>query len=339
MSSEALYVPGVAAALAFLFAAFATRAYLSLALRFRWVDTPNVRSAHTAATPNSGGVALVLAWFVSAGLLALLHAKLNNFVAVPHRNLVFGGLFAICAVGGWDDRRALPASVRLALFFALAAVMSCAYPPPSFDGLPAWIVIAMTTFGVAWLYNLYNFMDGIDGLAALQCVLVCVACLFLGARASAAPELLVMCALTGGAFGGFLLFNWPPARLFMGDAGSLSAGFLLSWIGLWGWYEGSLSPLLWLALMSPFILDSSVTLLRRIVSGERLTQAHSSHFYQRLARRAPRGRIPVGLAVLHIAWIWPLGAWAAYGGLSEWTMLALILFPQLLLIVKSWGLR
>lgn len=310
--------------------------YLPFARRLGWVDTPNSRSAHTQATPNSGGVAVV-----ASVILVLLITPVAAGVsrALPaHAPAMAAALLFICLIGAWDDRKHLSAGFRLSCFFATAAVVVWLWLAP--DSGAATVLTLVMTVAFVWLLNLYNFMDGLDGLAALQTVAVAVGLLGQGWLLSAGPVFLMVAAAVGGAYFGFLVFNWPPARLFMGDAGSLSAGFLVGGLGIWGWQAAYLAPEAWVLLMSPFILDASATLAERIYRRERLTVAHRNHLYQHLARRWGNHRsVVLALLGLHLLWLQPLAlACALFPGHAQ-TFLIMGLFPQLFPLVRKASMK
>ena len=324
-------------ALALVSASLGCALFIPLAPRLRLMDAPVQRSAHRVVTPSSGGVVIILAL-----LFALAAAWLTGIVRPPANAVtLLAGLGGVCVLGAWDDRRALPVRVRLPLFFLIAALVvsqftSTGGSAADTPGGALWL-LPLLVLAFAWLLNLYNFMDGIDGLAALQCVWVAACLGVMGLRADAPGAFVLLSAVTAGSYGGFLLLNWPPARLFMGDAGSLSAGYLLGLLGLWGWRDGFLPVAAWVLLMSPFLLDATFTLLLRAWRGERLTEAHSTHVYQRLARNWASGHrgVAVALLVLQLLWLTPLSVAALFELAPQWTLMALGLFPQLFLIAKS----
>lgn len=314
--------------LALLLTLLSTAMYLPLARRLRFLDAPNHRSAHAEITPSSGGLAVVI-----AVAMTLCIAELSGgAVYGTTERLMLLLLLVLCAVGAWDDRHPLPVYLRLLAFFLLASAAIWAYT--DLTPFSLWLLPALIP-GLAWLINLYNFMDGIDGLAAVQTVVVAGAMLGFGLITGASNEFLILCATVAGAYGGFLVFNWPPAKLFMGDAGSLSAGLLVGWLGLWSWRDELMPLVVWFLLMSPFLLDTGITLIVRAVNGERLTQAHSDHCYQRLARHwGSHRRVDYALVILQVVWLIPLAFVAIIGALPQWTLIVLGLFPQLLLIAK-----
>jgi UDP-N-acetylmuramyl pentapeptide phosphotransferase/UDP-N-acetylglucosamine-1-phosphate transferase len=186
----------------------------------------------------------------------------------------------LAAISQLDDRRGLPARVRFGAHMIVVIVVVSVYPAQA----PVWLLVVIA-FLMVWLINLYNFMDGADGLAGGMALLG-FAGYAVGALISErpAPELALAAATVAGAAAGFLIFNFHPARIFLGDAGSIPIGFLAGAFGYWGWRE-DVWPIWFPALIfSPFIGDASVTLLRRIRRGEKFWQAHRDHYYQRMVR-------------------------------------------------------
>lgn len=242
---------------------------LSTGLAWRLAtDIPNDRSLHTRPTPRIGGWGIVPV-VVGATLLVASHLWLAALCAA-----------VLAAVSQIDDRRGLPARVRFAAHLAAVVVFVWAHPAP----VPIWL-LAVLSFLLLWLVNLYNFMDGADGLAGGM-TLFGFAGYSVGAAltAHASPELTWASAAVAGAAGGFLLFNLHPAKIFLGDAGSIPLGFLAGAFGYWGWSDG-VWPIWFPALVfSPFIGDASVTLLRRLLRGEKIWQAHREHYYQRMVQ-------------------------------------------------------
>jgi UDP-GlcNAc:undecaprenyl-phosphate GlcNAc-1-phosphate transferase len=229
------------------------------------LDVPNRRSLHLRPVPRSGGIAMMAGIFVG---FALMQTPL--VVVLPAALLV--------AFSHFDDARGLPIPLRLGA--QLTAAAGFAYGALPLLGLPA---LALAVLCILWATNLYNFMDGSDGFAGGMTVL---GFSFLGAGAwmSGDQALLVDCAVVAAAAAAFLLFNFPPARLFMGDAGSVPVGFLAAALALAGWRDGDWPLWFPVVVFAPFVADASLTLLKRIAAGERVWQAHNKHYYQRLVR-------------------------------------------------------
>jgi len=227
------------------------------------LDRPNERSLHVVPVPRTGGIAII------AGLIAAsfwLHASPS--LLVPAVALAIASYF--------DDRHALPAAVRLVMHLGVAGIFLWLAAASS----NAVLLVALW-LAVAWITNLYNFMDGSDGLAGGMAV-IGFGTYGLAAWLGGSIELELLAWSIAASAAGFLIFNFPPAKIFMGDVGSIPLGFLAGALGVAGWIQG-LWPLWFpLVVFAPFIVDASITLLRRAIGRERVWQAHRQHYYQRL---------------------------------------------------------
>lgn len=240
-------------------------------LATRILDHPGERSLHEAPTPRIGGIGLLL------GALPVIF-----FHGTTELRWIAGAATGLAVVSLVDDIRSLPVAVRLPCHLAAATVaVAVASSAGATAGFAAILVAAAVLVGIAWMANLFNFMDGSDGLAGGMAMIGFGALAVAALRAGDAPVAYASLAISASA-AGFLAFNFPPARVFMGDAGSVPLGFLagaIGWLGaargLWAWWF----PLL---VFSPFIVDATVTLLRRMARGEPFLQAHRTHYYQRL---------------------------------------------------------
>lgn len=226
------------------------------------MDHPNERSLHATPTPRVGGLGIM------AGVLAAA-LWLGDTALLP----VTLGAFALAVVSVLDDARGLPVRVRFLAHFVAAAGCLLAL------GLTGWALLA-GTLAVVWVTNLYNFMDGSDGLAGGMAA-IGFGALGLAAWLGDAPGLAAFCAAIAAAALAFLRFNFPPARVFMGDAGSIPLGFMAASLGILGALQHAWPWLFPLLVFSPFVVDASVTLARRALRGERIWEAHRSHYYQR----------------------------------------------------------
>jgi Fuc2NAc and GlcNAc transferase len=245
------------------------------------LDHPNERSLHAQPVPRGGGVAFVAVCVVGWSSLVVtgtLSARTGAGLAVP---------LAMLALLGWqDDRHTLAIGVRLAAQAVAAAVaigLVGVLDPLGVGELGAMIgVVAAMLTGVwiLWMVNLYNFMDGIDGIAAIQAV-VASACLGAWFLIESDPGLALVCFVLSGAVGGFLYFNWCPARIFMGDAGSLFLGGFFAIVAILGSARHAIPIDAFVILLGLFIADASLTLARRMRNGERWWLPHRSHYYQR----------------------------------------------------------
>ena len=230
-------------------------------------DVPNERSLHATPVPRVGGIVVVA---VTALCILVLVPALRA-LAVVALGLMF--------VSAWDDRRGLPVGVRLAAHFVAASVASGLLLPHA-----AWWIIALAVVAIAWSINLYNFMDGADGLAGGMTLFGFSAFAIVAANGGA-YELAAACGCVAGAAAGFLFHNFPPAKVFLGDAGSVPLGFLAATLGVAG-YEQRVWPAWFPVLVfSPFIVDATITLLRRVLARNRVWEAHREHLYQRMVMR------------------------------------------------------
>lgn len=231
-------------------------------------DVPNERSLHETPTPRIGGVGLVAGML--SGWAIMFHAP-SLWILVP--------LLLLFVLSLIDDIRGLPVRIRFALHFM--AAFSVVLGEGLFAGNVFVAVLAI--FTIVWVINLYNFMDGSDGLAGGMALIGFT--VYGVASLMGGDEVLAMiCFSIGAATLGFLYFNFYPAQVFMGDAGSIPLGFLAASIGIVGW-DRNLWPVWFPAMVfSPFVLDATVTLLKRAVRGEKVWQAHREHYYQRLVQ-------------------------------------------------------
>jgi UDP-N-acetylmuramyl pentapeptide phosphotransferase/UDP-N-acetylglucosamine-1-phosphate transferase len=263
---------------AFLITALLVRGAVGYAHRRGMLDLPGQRRSHQLPTPRGGGVGIVVAMLVCLpGVTWSLRA---TFPTPGLLGLSCLALLLVALAGWWDDHRPLPAWPRLAVQL-LACALLCV-------GLQAWSVawwwLPLLVVGGAWSINLHNFMDGIDGLLAQQAVFVGGGLAAL-AWAADLPALALAAACLAASALAFGCFNWPPARIFMGDVGSGSIGLLVFAFSatLWRVDPAWLWPAL--ILSSAFVADASLTLLTRIWRGRRWYSAHREHLYQWLARR------------------------------------------------------
>jgi Fuc2NAc and GlcNAc transferase len=293
----------------------------SYALRSSLLDVPNERSLHRTPTPRGGGIAIVLVTL--AGLVWLAWARV---IPAPVAWTLGGGGALVAAVGWLDDRRGVSAPAR-ATVHAIAAMWAVAWIWG--EATPLAVLGAV---GLVWAINLYNFMDGIDGLAAGEAV--SVGSIGGGLLFAAGHGALATVAfLVAAASAGFLVWNWAPARIFMGDVGSGFLGYTFGALALLSHRAGAVSLALWLVITGVFLFDATVTLLRRMARGERWYLAHRSHAYQRLVQagtghgRAAALTLLVNLGLGMLAWLAQAGRLsttaAALAGVAALTVLYL----------------
>ena len=288
--------------------------------RFGLLDTPVARSAHVAPKPLGGGAALAapyflcVIWFVASA-------------AISESALAYLGCLFIVVLGFSDDRWQLSSKVRLPVQFivSVAAVRAIGVDSVDFGFFSLSEPLTLSLLAVlslVWLCNLTNFMDGIDGIAASQLLVTSLSCVVLlagleGGLDAAAGEsgehdvVLTLSVVLAASAAGFLLWNWSPASLFMGDAGSGFIGFALGLLALESLVTQRMAVWSWVLLLGVFIADTAVTLLVRIIRGERWYEGHSQHAYQILSRRLnSHPRVVGGVILINICWLLPL-AWVA----------------------------
>ncbi len=306
-----------------------TGAVRGYALRKNVMDLPGARSSHTRPTPRGGGAAIVLVFLAGLGA-----ATWEGMVEVRTAVGFAGAGLAVALVGFADDHGGVAARWRLAVHAAAAAWAlgwMGGLPPVSFGGTPVrlgWAGDAVAVVYLVWLLNLYNFMDGIDGLAAGEAVTVGVAAALLLGWSGSGPSAWFLPACLAAASLGFAFWNWPPARIFMGDVGSGFLGLMFGLLSVDTAWRNPRAPCIWLILLGVFVADATFTLLRRMVRGEKLHQAHRSHAYQKAAVRW-RSHLPVTLAIIGINcfWLAPLAAAVALGRVSAPWGLAVAYIP------------
>jgi Fuc2NAc and GlcNAc transferase len=304
-------------------------AYRALARRFNIVDVPNERSAHNRLVPRGGGIGLIGAF--GFGCVWLMTTS-----SLPSETVVVIGLtFLLLLVGAIDDQRNLSVATRL-ICYTICSAVAVYYLLP--EAPMAWLAPAVIY--LLWSLNLYNFMDGIDGIASLQAIFVCLAGALLGSLWGADWALVQMCLVLGAACLGFLVFNWPQASLFLGDAGSVPLGFLLAAMSLAFASSGGIEWLTcWLILLGVFIVDASTTLCWRILKGQPFLQAHNLHGYQRLSRHwKSHTRVLVLLMAINLFWLLPLAYLAMLS--PEYSVIWLICayFPLVAGVLKTYKL-
>ena len=298
-----LYSPLIAALTTF----FLTYFLLSNKTASKMQDVPNERSLHSTPVPRIGGVALL------AGVLcgwALMLNALVWWVVLP--------LLILFMVSLIDDMRSLPVRQRLLSHVIAAAILVAGSGLFAQQGV---VITAAVLLFTVWVINLYNFMDGSDGLAGGM-ALVGFSFYGIAALLTHNMPLALLNFCIAAAATSFLYYNFHPAKIFMGDSGSIPLGFLAAAMGLWGWQQGSWAVWFPLLVFSPFIVDASITLLKRALRGAKISEAHREHYYQRLIQLG-WGHRNVALAeyIMMLA-VGTSALWALNNPLPWWMFLA-----------------
>ncbi|MEP6573562.1 MAG: glycosyltransferase family 4 protein [Gemmatimonadota bacterium] len=275
---------------------------LRYALRRSIIDVPNERSLHTEPVPRGGGLAIGAVVLAGLAVLAVAHL-IPGAWAIG----LGGGGILVAGIGWMDDRGSVAPSRR-----ALVHVIAAGWAVYWLGGMPGLLInttrlslgLGGSIFAVVsimWSINAYNFMDGIDGIAGAQGLVaggIGTALLIAGARA----DLAVLTVIPVGACAGFLLWNWQPARIFMGDVGSGLLGFLFASFAMLSERMGAVPAVVWLLLFGVFFFDATVTLVRRAVHRQRWYEAHRTHAYQRVVRRGlTHGGVVLGVTAMNCA--------------------------------------
>ncbi|WP_445672755.1 MraY family glycosyltransferase [Pseudomonas inefficax] len=284
-----------------------TAALRRYALNKQIIDVPNARSSHTVPTPRGGGVAIVLSFLACLPVLGMVGA-----VPLPALVAIGGAGALIAVIGFMDDHGHIAARWRLLGHFAAAAWVLYwlgGLAPLQVFGFTLdlqWFGFILAAFYIVWMLNLYNFMDGIDGIASVEAVTACLGMALLSVLAGV-PQLMALPLLLSAATLGFLFWNFPPAKIFMGDAGSGFLGIVLAGLSLQAAWASPQLFWCWLILLGVFVVDATFTLIRRLLRGDKVYEAHRSHAYQFASRHYGR-HLPVTLAVaaLNLFWLLPV---------------------------------
>jgi Fuc2NAc and GlcNAc transferase len=311
--------------IALILAAALTGLLRRYALASSLMDIPNARSSHKLPTPRGGGLSIVIVFLLGLPVLSGM-----GVLAPEAMWAMFGAGAWVALVGFLDDHGHIPARWRLLAHFIGAAwglYWLGGLPPLAFS-LPGsglgihsidlgWLGQVMGMFYLVWLLNLYNFMDGIDGLASIEAITVCLGGALLYMSGSETVGQWVAPVLLAMTVAGFLFWNFPPARIFMGDAGS---GFLGIVLGLFSIQAAWIAPQFlwsWLILLGVFIVDATWTLARRFFRGEKVYEAHRSHAYQYASRYyGSHKTVSLVIGVINVCWLTPLALWVGLAGLN-----------------------
>jgi len=301
------------------------------------LDRPNARSLHARPVPRMGGLAILIGVLTGSAFLPWHFSW--------RLDVVWAALALVASVSWYDDIHGASPRVRLFVHGAAALSVAWAYLQWPHMLLPHWAlpvpgpvaVVVMAVF-LAWWTNLYNFMDGMDGLAGGMAVVGFATLALLGWRAHDLPYAEIS-LIVASAAGGFTISNFPPARLFMGDMGAATLGFAAGIMILAGAQRGDFPVWAGLIIFSPFLVDATVTLIRRLARGENPTTAHRGHYYQRLVRSG-LGHRRVVLGEYGLMAACAACAYAAVGRptSTQWDILAflVVLYGILVILVGRW---
>ena len=316
-----------------LVSAFITRQLVVNSHRFSKMDIPNERSSHLTPTPRGGGIA-----FVAASLVGFLLLLLNS-------ELARADLLALCCAGAivaiaghLDDRQKISGAMVRLIFHALGAIILIVG-----IGFPSQISLFDRTIDtgiigsilgvlyLVWLLNLFNFMDGTDGIAAIEAIFVCIAGAILNYHVLSDINFSAPSIILATSTFGFLLYNWAPAKIFMGDIGSGYLGIAIGGLSLVAAKQQHELLWVWIILLGVFVSDATVTLIRRLLQKQKPHVAHRSHAYQHLAIRFnSHSKVALIVLSINVVWLLPIASLVANKQLAGTTGVVVAYIPLLL---------
>lgn len=321
--------------LLFVGSALLTGLFRLVAQRVRLIDVPVSRSAHSNPVPVGGGLSIVV--------LVLLFAGYGYSAGIIPGNefaALMAGLLIAC-IGIVDDVKQLDVRWRIpAQFLASIYVVYCLGDVPAIDfGLflfpESLLLNVLGVFALVWLLNLFNFMDGIDGIAATE--LIAVNLLSIVIVINTDELITLLSASLAAAAGGFLLWNWSPAKIFMGDVGSSFIGFSLGVMALLSMHQGSMTVWTWVLLVGVFIVDATLTLFNRFRRKQRWLEGHASHAYQNAARHyKSHAKVTITVLLINLFWLGPL-AWLSMQYPEMGLVIAILGLLPLVLLARRFG--
>lgn len=305
------------------------------ALKSKVLDLPNQRSSHTVATPRGGGLAFVLCFSV----FGLLSMWLSGMFATSYA--VFVGSCVMVAIIGWfDDKGHVASGYRLLIHFIAAVLIVLAighverlilFAEPVHLGVMGFLLCIIT---LVWILNLYNFMDGINGIAGIEAVFLSAAMACLMYFQANAYWLVEVWLILGAAVAGFVVWNFPKAKIFMGDVGSGFLGIAIGGLILISAHHNAVFLWSGLILLGVFIVDSTFTLFRRALAGKKLYEAHSTHAYQHAARRCKSHvKVTLGVLIINVFWLLPIAAAVSFGYVDGMIGLIVAYSPLVLSVI------
>ena len=277
------------------------------ALKKNIIDNPNERSSHTIPTPRGGGVSIVITF-----LLVLVGLIISNQLQLTTGSILVAAGLGVAILGFLDDHGHINSMLRLAIHFliAIGAVFSLGgfSDVTLFNGNLhlGWFANIIAVLFLVWLLNLYNFMDGINGIASVEAITTVVSMAILYYVLNTTLNSDILWLLAACVFG-FLLWNFPKAKIFMGDACSGFLGLTLGILALIALKENLALFCAWIICLGVFVVDATYTLVKRVLSGYKMYDAHRSHSYQILSRRwGSHTPVTLAIAAINLLWLFPI---------------------------------
>jgi Fuc2NAc and GlcNAc transferase len=295
----------------------------------RLLDIPNDRSSHSLPTPRGGGIAITITATLASVYLSIFaspYAPLSIYIIL---------LVAMATLGAFDDFMSLSVPLRLAaqLIFSLAGTYFC-FKSANFP-LPILLALSLfATFGILWLTNLYNFMDGINGIATMQAIFICGSMAIILHYFKIDKGMINLLLILGFASAGFLFWNFPSAKIFMGDSGSLFLGFAFGLIAVKTSVNSIEIAIAWLIIMAVFITDATYTLFVRFLTGQKFYLPHRSHSYQKIAIKIGHTKTTLLILMVNMVWLFPLALLSAFNQINPLIALTLAYLPLIVIAAK-----
>lgn len=289
-------------AIVFVCSLFGTRLLISQLTKREILDRPNERSSHAIPTPRGGGIAVTLCVLAGWGVLWFLSSKIWPGEMSTALLSAMAGAVLLAAISFADDILTLKARSRFAVQIIAVAIGLWFLPQHQgvfSDWLPVWVDLALTGLIWLWFLNLFNFMDGIDGISGVETLSISIGVILLGLTGLAAPALVLPALVITASILGFLKWNWSPARIFLGDVGSIPIGYLLGWLLIMIAGGAKTGGAVWTAvfiLPLYYVVDASIILIKRTIRRENIFEAHRQHFYQQAVIKG-HGHAKVCLAI------------------------------------------
>ncbi|WP_411689137.1 MraY family glycosyltransferase [Acinetobacter indicus] len=305
------------------------------ALKKNIIDNPNERSSHSVPTPRGGGVAVVCSY-----LLALAVLMFNQHLSIDIGLTLIVAGFVIALLGFLDDHGHINAMIRLAIHFLVAIGVVFSLGGFSeiiiFNGLQlGFIANIIAALFLVWLLNLYNFMDGINGIASVEAITTVVSMAILYYVLNTTLNSDIHWLLAACVFG-FLLWNFPKAKIFMGDACSGFLGLTLGILALIALKENLALFCAWIICLGVFVVDATYTLIKRVLSGYKMYDAHRSHSYQILSRKwGSHTPVTLAVAAINLLWLLPLAYYTVTQPLAYPEFMVLVAYLPLILIAMK----
>ncbi|APR71764.1 MraY family glycosyltransferase [Acinetobacter haemolyticus] len=294
------------------------------ALKKNIIDNPNERSSHTIPTPRGGGISIVITFLSFLFLLML-----TQHLTISTGLILLCSGFGVAVLGFLDDHGHINSMLRLAIHFIIAIAVVFALGGFSevelFNGTLhlGWFANIIAVLFLVWLLNLYNFMDGINGIASIEAITTTISLAIIYLLFSSSLPIELLLTLAACVFG-FILWNFPKARIFMGDAGSGFLGMTLGVLALMALKVDTALFCAWIICLGVFIVDATFTLIRRVMNGHKMYDAHRSHAYQYASRKYnSHTAVTLGVLVINIVWLLPTAYLASQS----------VLMPELLILI------